>query len=140
VSQQEGVVAELVGFSHNMHTAMRQFDARVAQLERDVTHFRTLAASSAVTGALPAPAPNGDPVPNAGSLSPPTQNDAEKATKVSVKRPVADTFAGEGITMPGRTKYRKKLEVKIPGKTNVVAPGVGLPTPQTSVSVLSSGG
>ena len=140
MSQQDGVIAELVGFNHNMHSTVRQLDARIAQLECDITQFRTLTASSAVTRALPASAPNGDPVPKAGSPGPPVQKDAKKAAKASTKRPVADAFAGEGVTMPGRTKYRKKLEVKIPGKTNLVAPGVGLPTPQTSVSVLSSSG
>ncbi|KAF2629025.1 hypothetical protein BU25DRAFT_457280 [Macroventuria anomochaeta] len=133
LERQHGAITELVGFNHNMHSAMHKLDARVAQLERDVAYFQTLAALNAATGTQPASSADGDAVPDGDNPSPsPAQIAAKITAKTSTKRPVADAFAAEGVTMPGRTKYRKKLEVKIPSKATGQAPGVGLPTPMPS--------
>lgn len=59
----------------------------------------------------------------------------QNSTKKSSKRSVGDAFDAECATMSGRTKSRKKLEVKLPGKVYEGPPGLGLPTPLTSVRI-----
>lgn len=140
VEKQDVVIGELVAFNHNMHSAMRTLEARLTQLERGNAHF--LAPTASETDAVHA-----DRALTAKTVrvhadddcSVPEKNE-QAFNKASAKRPVADAFATEGLTMPGRTKYRKKLEVKIPGKIFGGSSGVGLPTPMASVSVLFSNG
>ena len=137
VNEQDSVIAELATFSYDVHSNMQKLDARVAQLERNDAYFRMLTASNAGPGVQPFFAVNDNRVLDDDKDGlPPAQTDTETVTGASAKRTVASAFEGEGVTTPGRTKHRKKLEVKIPGKAAGLAPGVGLPTPMPSVSLL----
>lgn len=133
VARQHAAIAELTAFSQDMYTKMHGLDARVAQLERDNAHFKAVG-NVAAAPQLQAPeaAGNDSSAPDGDGRSPPQ---VQKLVKTSGKRSVANAFDAEGVTMPGRTKYRKKLEVKIPRKGNSGPSGLGLPTPMTSVSV-----
>ncbi|KZM28766.1 hypothetical protein ST47_g94 [Ascochyta rabiei] len=135
VDKQHVVISELADFNRHMHSTMHKLDARVAQLEHDNAYFRSIAASHAVPS-LPVQAPSGtvnDGLPENNNRSPFSRlSQKQKLDNSSAKRPVADAFAAEGVTMPGRTKYRKKLQVNIPGKENGVPLGLGLPTPMPS--------
>ena len=131
---QRGAIAELVQFNVDMHAKVHKVDARLTQLEGEVARLRTTASTTDASAARSALVLNSHAIPDVDGRSPPAQNGSKVPIKALAKRPIADAFAGEGVTMPGRTKYRKKLEVKIPGKADGSAPGIGLPTPQTSVS------
>ncbi|KAF9693202.1 hypothetical protein EKO04_008857 [Ascochyta lentis] len=136
VEKQQDVISEMVAFNHYMHSTMQKLDTRVDQLERDNAHFRSTAASHAVPSLQIQAAPKGtvnEGVPDGNEYSPlHEQSQGQKLGKTSAKRVVADAFPAEGVTMPGRTKYRKKLQVKIPGKGNGLPLGLSLPTPMPS--------
>lgn len=115
-----------------MHSVIDKLDSRVVELEHEIVHFRALAASYNNTDAH-----TGSAALTLNDLVP-TQNKIQTPVKTSAKRTIANVSSAEGLTMPGRTKYRKKLEVKIPEKLAGETSGVGLPTPILSVRLLLS--
>lgn len=121
-------MTELFDMSQKLFAKVHQLDARVAQLEQGDAPLNPLTTSNIGIGMTLAAAANGD------IDSSPPEDGMEPLSKASAKRSVAQAFSGEGVTMPGRTKYRKKLEVKIPGKATAHASGAGFPTPMPSVS------
>jgi hypothetical protein len=132
VDKQHHVIGELVDFNHNMDSAITRLEARIAQLEREGAGFNELANAHSGDASNNLEPTGNDCVPA------PEQNEAGTATKSSVKRPIANVFAAEGVTMPGRTKYRKKAEAKkveVPDEMPTAQPGVGMPTPMTSVNM-----
>lgn len=134
MERQHKAISELIGFNHNMHAGMQSLHARVTQLERSVPYSQTTTMTAATNGPYATFAAAGNNVPDAnGPKSPPTQNESKGLGTMSRKR----SFRTDGNVLPGRTKYRKKLQVKIPDQNLDRAPAVGLPTPMLSVSQLS---
>lgn len=116
---------------------MNKLDARVSQLERDQAYFRSLTTTNVVTPPLlnVGEAAANKSVSDGEDCSPYRKhNDKHTISQTAKKRPVADAFEPEGLAVSSRTKYRKKLEVKIPGKVTGGSLGLGLPTPMHSVS------
>ncbi|KAJ4317463.1 hypothetical protein N0V94_004922 [Neodidymelliopsis sp. IMI 364377] len=129
IDKQHHVIGVLVEFNHDMHSAMERLETRIAQLERESTGFNELANVHSGDASNDLEPTTNDCVPA------PEQNEADTATKSSVKRPIANAFAAQGVTMPGRTKYRRKTEVQkveVPDEMPAAQPGVGMPTPMTS--------
>ena len=139
MERQHRVIGELLSFNHNMHSAMNKLDARVAQLERGHAYCQSLTATNAAT----------PPLLNAGEAAANKnasdgedfsayhrKNEKNITSQTAKKRSIADAFEAEGLAVSSRTKYRKKLEVKIPGKVTGGSLGLGLPTPMPSVSVI----
>lgn len=131
---QKDVTSQLFHLNSQLCARLNDMDARVGRLEQNDTPVHTLSASTIGVGAAVGTAVDtrellgGDMVNTA-----PAHNDVTPVTTISAKRPIAKAFSGEGTTMPGRTKYRKKLQLQIPDNSAAGAAGVGIPTPMASV-------
>jgi hypothetical protein len=126
---------ELFTGSQNTRIMMQRLEERVGLLEQNNALSSTLPPSTLCVGApLTATADPGDLLDDSDTGPSPYRNDWKGVTKASAKRSVATAFIGEGTTLPGRTKYRKKLQLKIPETAPPPASGAGIPTPMLSVS------
>jgi hypothetical protein len=121
-----------------LYARLTDLDARVGQIEQHDASGQTLPASILGVGAALGATPNPEgPLGGDSVDTTPAQGDVKPATRISAKRPVAKAFNGEGTTIHGRTKYRKKLQLQIPDNPAASAAGVGIPTPMASVNYLS---
>lgn len=131
---QKSVVHELYNMNLQLHSRLSQLEARVGHLEHQDALSKTLSASTIDIGAIPVAVTNAQGFPNGhGTDITPAREASNAVQKTSAKRPVAKAFSGEGTTLPGRTKYRKKLELKILEQEPARDPVAGIPTPMFSV-------
>lgn len=142
--EQHLVIGELVAFNTNIYSTIHHLDARVAQLEYENAHFRALATLTVdgVHARPELPTKSDQVITHDGMINDDdrsTHNQSEDRTFGKTKRPFAHAFAAEGVSMSGKTKYRKNLQVKIPGNEPGGPPEMGLATPMASVSEISDG-
>ncbi|KAF3041860.1 hypothetical protein E8E12_001110 [Didymella heteroderae] len=137
VNAQRGVVHEMFNLNTQLYARLTDLEARVGHLEHQGVPFQTLSASSMAVGAPLGAALNAEGLLDGDDTEKtPAQEDLMAEKNTSTKRPIAEAFSGEGTTMPGRTKYRKKLQLKIPKTVPVAASGACIPTPMPSVGNL----
>lgn len=128
---QKSVLIQLYNLNSQMSAKLDKMETRVGQLEHNNASLHTVPLSRAGVGAPP-PTVEAEGLLNNGKVKLPHFKKLTNA-KAPAKRPVAAAFNGEGTTMPGRTKYRKKLEMKTSTGTVVPTAGATLLTPMPSV-------
>ncbi|KAF3052351.1 hypothetical protein E8E11_010580 [Didymella keratinophila] len=130
---QRGVVHELFNLNSQLYTRLTNMDVRVSQLEQHNASAQILSSSTADVGVALGTTLSAEGLLGTNAINTtPAQDHAKPVTKISAKRPVAKAFSGEGTTMPGRTKYRKKLQLEIPDISATPTAGAGIPTPMAS--------